>query len=302
MRQRLRQKHRLGASAMLVVALAPAAAWAQQATDQMAAPARPAPGVAAPAQPAPGAQVAAQAQPVDEARQQFELGVAAMQRHEWQRAFEAFEASSRLRRSAAVALNLGVVLREMRRFIEARVRLTEFNELASAQQHQQHDAQVQQMLSEISRRLGRLRVVELAPPTATLTLDGRRAQLNDMGEAVLDPGSHTARVEAAGFQPHDETIEITESTTRDLRVTLVAAPVETPHPAQPPAVDPRVAQTPVAPAQASRPVYTRWWFWTAIGVGAAAIGAGTAIALSNRVKDLPPASATVTAIQIGGAP
>lgn len=296
---------------MLVVALAPAAAWAQQATDQMAAPARPAPGVAAPAQPAPGAQpapaaqVGAQAQPVDEARQQFEIGVAAMQRQEWQAAFDAFEASSRLRRSAAVALNLGVVLREMRRFIEARVRLAEFNELASPQQHQQHDAQVQQMLSEISRRLGRLRVVELTPPTSMLTLDGRRAQLNDAGETVLDPGSHTAHVEAPGFQPHDETFEIAESATRDLRVTLVAAPVETPHPAQGPAVDPRVAQTPVAPVPESRPVYTRWWFWTAIG-GAAVLGGAVAVAAvtSGRTRDLPTTntSVTVNGLTFGGAP
>ncbi len=281
MRQRLLRKHHLGPCLTLVVALAPAAAWPQP----------------APAQPAA-------TQATDEARQQFELGVAAMQRRDWPRAFEAFEASSRIRRSAAVALNLAVVLREMRRFIEARVRLAEFTELASAQQHQDHDEEVQRTLSEISRRLGRLRVVALTPPTATLTLDGRRAQLNDMGEAVLDPGNHTAHVEAAGFQPHDETFEITESTTYDLRVTLVAAPAETPHPAQPPAVDPRVAQTPVAPAQTSRPVYTRWWFWTAIGGAAVLGGVVTAVAVtSGRTRDPPSTNTgvTINALSLGGA-
>lgn len=279
----LRRRQRIVPCALLAFALAPAAAWAQP----------------APAQPA-AAQPAA-AQPVDEGRQHFELGVAAMQRQDWATAFNEFEASSRLRRSASVALNLGVVLREQRRFIEARVRLAEFNELANADQHRQHDARVQEMLSEISRRLGRLRVVDLTPPTATITLDGRRVQLNDAGETVVDPGAHAVHVEAQGFVAHDESIEVAESATRDLRFTLAAAPVETPHPAQPVAADPRVAQTPVAPAQASHPVYTRWWFWTAIGVGAIAVGA-TAFALSNRVRDVPTANDSISALQLAGAP
>jgi hypothetical protein len=282
----LRRSHRNVPCALLALSLAPSAAWAQP------APAQPA---ANPAQPA------AAVQPVDEGRQHFELGVAAMQRQDWTTAFNEFEASSRLRRSASVALNLGVVLREQRRFIEARVRLAEFSELANAEQHRQHDARVQEMLSEISRRLGRLRVVEMTPPTATITLDARRVQLNDAGETVVDPGAHAVHVEAQGFLAHDESIEVAESATRDLRFNLVAAPVETPHPAQPAVIDPRVAQTPVTPAQVSRPVYTRWWFWTAVGVGAIAVGA-TAFALSNRVRDLPAANDSISALQLAGAP
>lgn len=37
----------------------------------------------------------------------------------------------------------------------------------------------------------------------------------------------------------------------------------TPPPAQPPAVT--ITTTPPPPAQESSPIYTRWWFWTAIG-------------------------------------
>ena len=253
------------------------------------------------AQPAPAPQAAPV--PVDEARQHFELGVAAMQAQRWPEAFAEFEASGRIRRSASVALNLGVVLREMRRFVEARVRLQEFNELATPAQHQQHDAQVQQMLTEISRRLGRVRVTEIAPPTATITVDGRRAQLNDANETVIDPGTHALRAEAAGFLPYEETLEIAESATRDVAVHLAPQPVETPHPAVAAPVDPRVAQTPVVQPE-SRPAYTRWWFWTAIG-GAAVLGGVAAIVAvtSGAERPLPSTTTnlTISALTLRGA-
>ena len=285
----LQRTHAMVPAALLAAALSPAVAWSQPAPQTQPAPQ--AQGIAAPS--------------VDEARQHFELGVAAMQRQDWPLAFQEFETSGRLRRSAAVALNLGVVLREMHRLVEARVRLQEFNELATAQQHTQHDAQVQQMLTEISRSLGRLRVTSVTPASATVSIDGRRAQLNDAGETAIDPGSHVVRAEAQGYVTHDETIEVAESATREISFTLAAVPVETPHPVQGPSVDPRVAPNPAQQPAASRPIYSRWWFWTAIGVGAAAIGAGTAIAVvSSRGTRAPPATNagfSINAISFGGA-
>lgn len=277
-----RHSFRIAACAATLSALAPAAVFAQ-----------PAPGP----QPAPSPAAA----PVDEARQHFELGVAAMQAQRWPEAFAEFEASGRIRRSASVALNLGVVLREMRRFVEARVRLQEFNELATPAQHTQHDAQVQQMLTEISRRLGRVRVTEIVPPAATITLDGRRAQLNDANETVIDPGTHALRAEAPGFLPFEETLEVAESATRDVSVHLAAQPVETPHPAVAAPVDPRVAQTPVAQPEA-HPFYTRWWFWTAVGAVALA-GATTAVVVTRNgtTRSLPTTNGVVQGLALGGA-
>ncbi len=277
-----RRSFRFASCASMLSALAPAAVRAQ-----------PSP----PPQPAPTSVAA----PADEARQHFELGVAAMQAQRWPEAFTEFEASGRIRRSASVALNLGVVLREMRRFVEARVRLQEFNELATPAQHTQHDAQVQQMLTEISRRLGRVRVTEIAPPAATITLDGRRAQLNDANETVIDPGTHALRAEAPGFLPYEETLEIAESATRDVSIHLAAQPAETPHPAVAAPVDPRVAQTPVAQPE-SHPFYTRWWFWTAVGAIALA-GATTAVVVTRNgtTRSLPTTNGVVQGLTFGGA-
>ncbi len=269
---------RLGPVALIAAALAPSVAVAQ-----------PQPQQPQPAATTPGA-------PVDEARQQFEAGVRAMQAHDWPAALQAFEASDRLRRSAAVALNLGVVLRELHRLVEARVRLQQFNELATPAQHEQHDAEVAQMLTDIARRLARVRVVELSPPAAVVTIDGRRAQLNEANETVVDPGTHAVRAEAPGFVAHEESVEVAESATRELRFTLApqpAAPVATPHPAVAQPVDPRVAQTPTRPPE-SHPIYTRWWFWTAVGVVAAA-GVTTAVVVARSASpDLPSPTTGVT--------
>jgi hypothetical protein len=66
---------------------------------------------------------------------------------------------------------------------------------------------------------------------------------------------------------------------------LTAAPVA---PTPPPAATPPVTQNPPAamltttapPADESHPFYTRWWFWTAVGVVALG-GVATAVALSG---------------------
>lgn len=226
------------------------------------------------ASPDAGAQPAA-----DPARQQFEAGVAAMQRQDWTAALAAFEDSMRLRRSAAVALNLGVVLNNLGRLTEARARLLEFNELATAQQRGEHSAHVNELLMTLARRLARVRFIELSPPSAVVSIDGRRATLTETSEALFDPGAHTVRVEAPGYIPHEERVDVASSATHEMRVTLAAAPapVVTPHPAQPPA------------PRAESPFYTRWWFWTTIGVVVVA-GATVAVVRATAERDPPPTS------------
>ena len=258
--------------AALVVSATTSTAWAQpQPQDPATAP------------------TTASAQPtVEQARQHFETGVAAMQRQEWAPEHAAFEESMRLRRSASVALNLGVVLHQLGRLVEARVRLQEFNELATDQLRVTHAAQVNELLTNIARRLARVRFVELSPASAVVSVDGRRAALNETNEAVFDPGAHAVRVEATGHQPFEERVEVAAGATREMRVTLAEAPagttVATPHPAQPAA---RV-RTPE--------FYERWWFWTAIGVVVVA-GATVAVVRATATADPPP---TTTGVVLNG--
>lgn len=242
---------------------------------------------------------------VDPARAQFELGVAAMQREAWPDALTAFETSMRLRRSAAVALDLSVVLHRLGRLAEARAWLQEFSELASPAQHRTHDAEAAGMLADIARRLARLRVLSLSPVSAVVFVDGRRAQLNEAGEAVVDPGAHTVRAEAPGYIAHESQVEIAPGGTGDVRVSLEHEPVPvapvvvtptvvaSPHPVGGDvAVDPRVA--PSAPVTVSPPFYTRWWFWTAIGAAVVGGAAASVVVATSGTRPLPDTSTHVT--------
>jgi hypothetical protein len=69
-------------------------------------------------------------------------------------------------------------------------------------------------------------------------------------------------------------------------------PTAAPLPAAPPPAD--AANAPVAtlaatppPGEQSQPVYTRWWFWTIVGVVVAGAAAGTIVALSGGTTKPP---------------
>jgi hypothetical protein len=227
---------------------------------------------------------------VDEARQAFERGVTAMQRQAWPEALSAFEASHRLRRSAAVALNLGVVLHQLRRFTEARVRLQEFMELASPVQHNTHDTEVARLLADSSRRLATLRVTQLLPASTTVVVDGRRVTLNEASETTLDPGEHTVRGEALGHTSFEERMSIAEGVRREVQIVLSAVPdvaVTPPTPTERVVVVERRVEVPTSP-----PIYTRWWFWTA--VGAVVIAGGVTAAVLATRETLPTSSTGLT--------
>jgi hypothetical protein len=272
------------ARALAAAAFALTAAFGAGASAQPVAPATPV------------APVAAVDRNADTARAYFEAGVAAMTREDWAEAVNAFENSLRLRRTASVSLNLGIARHRLGRLLEARAALNDFRDNATPEQHAQHDAEVGRLVAEIGRRVGRVRITELRPTVSTLTLDGQPAVLNEAREVTVNPGEHRLRAEADGFVTREQTVAVAEGATESVGMVLVpvAAVVVTP-PARP-------APTPVA---TSEPIYTRWWFWTAIGVvavgGTAAILVGTRTTTTT-VAPLPtPATATVLqGIQGGG--
>ncbi|MEZ4410602.1 MAG: PEGA domain-containing protein [Polyangiales bacterium] len=233
------------------------------------------------AQPAPEP---AAAQTVDPARAAFDQGVEAMSRQDWPAAYAAFERSMQLRRSAAPALNLGVTLHRMGRLLEARVRLQEFSELATPSQHQLHDAEVQSLLTEINRGIGRLRLEEVRPATAVVTVDGRRVSPDAAGEVPVDPGSRTVRAEAPGYVAAEQTIEVGRGSITPVRLSLAAAPEPE---APPPRIIERVITTPHPREEPSPPVTTRWWFWTSVGAGAVVAGVLTAVVISAASSTAP---------------
>jgi hypothetical protein len=231
---------------------------------------------------------------VETARVYFEAGLTAMRRSDWTEALRAFDSSARLRRSASVMLNQGVCLHRLGRFAEARARLQEFMEAASPSQHQANDPQVGPLLAEIARRIGHVTFDELSPAGAEVTIDDRPVSLDGHRSALVDPGPHRLRVTMGGRVPHVAPLVVAEGAAVSLRVSLrplsaAANPVASPHP------DPRADLR----SAASRPITSRWWFWTAIGAGVAAVAVGVVVATSS-TSDPPPGTTGVTLQAVRG--
>ncbi len=221
------------------------------------------------------------------ARRYFDAGVAAMARDDFAEAVRAFESSYRLRRTASVALNLGVSLHRLGRLVEARSRLQEFTATATPAQHATHDAEAGRLLAEIGRRVGRVRVTELVPATASLTIDGRPAILDADREAVVDPGEHVVRARAADMEPFDAQVTVAEGAVGSVSVVM--------HPPRSSTVDPRVRVPSEGPV--ARPITSRWWFWTAIGAVAVGATVGVVVAATGRSTDPVPGGNTGRVLQ-----
>lgn len=198
----LRARWNRGVVGFLVTCLVatPAPVIAQTAAPRVA----PAPTPSATPSAAPSAAPAVLDPLGDEARVEFEAGLAALRDERYADALQSFERSYRARRVASVALNLGITLRALGRLVEARVRFQEFLELASAAQHERYDREVTGYLGDLARRIVRMRVT-LVPDTARFTVDGRRAIQGVDGTYSVDPGEHRFEAELDGYEPARET-------------------------------------------------------------------------------------------------
>jgi hypothetical protein len=123
---------------------------------------------------------------------------------------------------------------------------------------------------------------------AEVSIDGRRYGVTPLPAPILvAPGPHQVFVEKAGAAPYTARIDLRRGVVRPIDVRLAAASAPTSPQSAPPAGVPPAASLKVPPppdaslvtatpapnaplAAKDRPVYTRWWFWTA----AAAVAAG----------------------------
>ena len=109
----------------------------------------------------------------------------------------------------------------------------------------------------------------------------------------LSTGQHSLVIESAGFVTDTRLVQISVRAVTREHAALAPVPVAVvppPPPALPPpepAKQPTSATLVTKPAEstegepAGSPIYTRWWFWTAIGVVAVVAG-GTAYLLLSR--------------------
>ena len=115
-------------------------------------------------------------------------------------------------------------------------------------------------LRDLCQRTGTLRV-DSTPPRAALHLDGAFVGHTPFRTLSLQSGSHTLRAEAPGRRATTRSLDLPAGGELDIHLDL------------PPA---------------GRPIYRRWWFWTAVG-GAAVLATGAILLTGDEGgSELPP--------------
>jgi hypothetical protein len=133
--------------------------------------------------------------------------------------------------------------------------------------------------------------VTTVPPGANVAVDGQVVGVSPIIAHDLAPGDHLVQVTWADGQSGSQTVAIAGDAKVELRNPLAPpAAVVTPEPTTTaPTTTAPVAATPAAgnavtAAPGKKPVWKKWWFWTAIGGAAVvvlAVGLGVGLGTAN---------------------
>jgi len=212
-----------------------------------------------------------------------------------------FERAHALKPNARTLRALGLTAVELKRYTQAR------QELEDSQQDKRDPltpAQREEVSNMLKWMQGALATVQLGvePAQAQVFVDGQLAS----GLVVLEPGQHSLRVVADGYQAREQALPLEAGTQQVLALVLDRLELKPP---------PVVASTPaLSPADAANTAFVqpdagtthtdstsitqRWWFWTAIGVVVVG-GTVTAIALASSKGATDPIGHAVTTLQAG---
>jgi hypothetical protein len=226
------------------------------------------------AQPKPAADVR-------RAKALFEEGVALVDEGKWADALAAFQKSDAIVPSASARLNIGVTLRALGRYVEAKRVLDQILADGRAVKPPKPGLKpstkkdVEKLLKEVTPKILSV-TLQVTPPDGDVQMDGAPLTIPPGGIVAVDPGKHVFVVEAEGY----DTATITQTlTTSGAVVTLVA-----------PKIIPKIEVV------KETPFYARAWF-IATAVVAVAGGATVGIIFATRPKETPaagPPTSTVT--------
>jgi len=103
----------------------------------------------------------------------------------------------------------------------------------------------------------------------------------------LKPGAYTVSVRKKDFLMVEEKLQVAATETMDWKASLKPIPVQAEKPVIVPPVKPPVTAKKDRKDDEETPFYGTWWFWTAVGVGTAAIATGTVLAVTAEGEQPP---------------
>lgn len=222
------------------------------------------------------AQAAEVAEIEADARAHFLAGVAAAEAEDWSSARTSFERSWTLVPRASTGYNLVVVNHRLDRPAAVVESAQRFFTVADPERHSSQWQEVEALQERAMARLGRIRLT-VRPTLARLSLDGTpHAAQGGERDVWLEPGRHSLRVSADGFEEVQIDIDVTAGSRLHREITL--APVAAPDPEpigrgpvaapEPPVDAPPVRLAPQRTSRARR------------RVGLGLLGAGLAVQVS----------------------
>lgn len=195
---------------------------------------------------------------------------------------EHFRKAHSLDPNARTLRALGLVEFELRNYGEA----ANFLEQAlSSAVKPLSDKQRPELEKLLERTRGYLGMVHVAtePAKATIVVDGATVELGPSGTLVLEVGEHVFEFHAEGRMPEKQNVSIKGGQTETLRVTLrhLLDPASVARAAEAKGDGSGAAMPASGASRVDKPLYKKWWVWTATGVAVAAAVVTTSLLVTR---------------------
>ena len=178
-------------------------------------PAAPAPEAPAPA-PAPTPED-------DAARRHFEQAVALFNEGNFSAALAEFEQAYKLRPAPFVLYNIGLTQKALFRYTDAIASLQRFLD-ESQNLAPEKRAEATQIITEMKALLADV-TLEITPPNATISVDGRVVGQSPLGKPVaIAAGAHKLEITADGYEPQKRDLMVTAGVPIKITLALKAIP------------------------------------------------------------------------------
>ena len=197
-----------------------------------------------------------------------------------------FEQAYERKSDPRILLNIGLTKEKLDRMPEAAVDYERFLRAASGGRYPKRAKAVRSMLQRLRKKLASVSLSCPVRGAAVLVGASSRGTTPLPFPLYLKPGTYTLTVEKAGHKAFQQQLTLAADQHEKLNVPLPAAPL--PEPVKKPPAPKKVVLKPLPlvpkplplvpkpqPPSRSKPLYKRWWFWTAVGV----VVAGSAAAV-----------------------
>jgi hypothetical protein len=178
-----------------------------------------------------------------EYRSAVEEALAEFNRGNWTEAAALFERAHRLNPSARTLRGMGLTAYEDRRYVDAIKHLADALKDTRRPLTQAQREEVSATLERAQRFVAHL-TLKIEPRTARVTINGRLAETDSMGELTTDPGMLDIEITADNHEPVNRRIRLNAGGNEQLQVQL--QPIRTAEPANQLPAAPALAVTPAA--------------------------------------------------------